>query len=136
MSKMVEKEKMQACRIVINTTVDGCETQTVREGEIFLTSLSANLVYREENAEVSVVFENGETKIERRGDYALSLHLKSDEITQGGIGLGNSQGEIQTYAYKVAYSLGKDSVLAVLHYDLIIGKERQGMKLRLHAKLQ
>ena len=133
---MVEKEKMQACRIVINTTVDGCETQTVREGEMLLTSLSATLVYHEENAEVSVVFENGVAKIERRGDYALSLKLKSGEITQGGIGLGNSQGEIQAYAYKVAYSLGKDSVLAVLHYDLIIGKERQEMKLRLHAKLQ
>ena len=133
---MVEKEKMQDCRIFINTTVDGRETQTVREGKICLNSLSVTLAYREENAEVSVVFEKGETKIERRGDYALSLHLKNGEITQGGIGLGNSQGEIQTYAYKVAYSIGKDSLLAILHYDLIIGKERQEMKLRLHAKLQ
>lgn len=133
---MVEKEKMQACRIIIHTTVDGRETQTIREGKMSFTKLSAILVYREENAEVSVIFENGATKIERRGDYALSLILKSAETTQGSIGLGNSQGEIQTYAYKVAYSIGKDSVLAVLQYDLIIGKERQKMKLRLHGKLQ
>ena len=133
---MVEKEKMQACRIIINTTVDGCETQTIREGEMLLTSLSATLVYREENAEVSVVLENGVAKIERLGDYALSLILQGEEITQGLIGLGNSQGEIQTYAYKVAYSIGKDSALAVLHYDLIIGQERQEMKLWLHAKLK
>ena len=73
--------------------------------------------------------------LERRGDYTLSLLLKQGEISNGKLGFGGSVGDIQVKANKVSYSIGKDSLLSSLHYDLIFGEEKQEMKLRLHVNV-
>ena len=131
---MVEENKMQACKITLTTSVDGKETQIVRKGSVFL-SLSRSLVrYLEESAEFTLIFEKDGVKIERRGDYALSLLLKQGEISEGTLGFDGAVGGMRVRAHKVAYSVGKDSLLASLHYDLIFGEERQEMKLRLYVK--
>ena len=131
---MVEENKMQACKITLTTSVDGKETQIVRKGNAFL-SLSRSLVrYVEDSAEFSLIFEKDSVKIERRGDYVLSLLLKEGEISEGTLGFDGAVGGMYVHAHKVTYSVGKDSLLASLHYDLIFGEERQEMKLRLYVK--
>jgi hypothetical protein len=131
---MVEENKIQTCKITLTTSADGKETQIVRTGSVFL-SLSKSIVrYSDENAEFTLIFEKDSVKLERRGDYGLSLLLKQGEYSDGMLGFGGSNGNIRVYAHKINYSTGKDSLLASLHYDLIFGEERQEMKLRLYVK--
>lgn len=131
---MVEENKMQDCKITLTTSVDGKETQIVRAGSVWLSLSKAVVCYREENAELTLIFEKDGVKLERRGDYALSLLLKQGGISEGILGLGNSVGNIRVHAHKINYSIGKDCLLASLHYDLIFGEERQEMKIRLYVK--
>ena len=131
---MVEENKMQACKITLMTSVDGKETQIVRTGSILLSLSKTVVCYEEENAEFTLIFEKDGVRLERRGDYALSLHLKQGEISQGSLGFGESFGNMRVHAHKITYSTSKDSLLAALHYDLIFGEERQEMKLRLYVK--
>ena len=134
MSNMVEENKMQSCKITLTTSADGKETQITRQGSVSL-SLSKSLVrYQEENAAFTLVFEKDSVRLERSGDYALSLLLKEGEYSDGTLGLDGANGKIRVYAHKISYSTSKDSLLAALHYDLIFGEERQEMKLRLFVK--
>ena len=131
---MVEEDKMQTCKITLTTSVDGKETQIIRTGSVLL-SLSKSVVrYQEETAEITLIFEKQCVNLERRGDYALSLILKEGEICDGKLGFGGAVGDIRVKTHKVGYSIGKDSLLACLSYDLIFGEEKQEMKLRLHVK--
>ena len=125
---------LQACSITIITTADGQETKIARNGQIALSALSARIIYQEENAHIDMFFQGDEVTIERKGDYTLRLHLKNGEKTVGSIGLGDASGQVETYARKVSYSLSENSLLALLHYDLIISGEKQEMQLRIHAK--
>lgn len=125
---------MQACKLTITTTVDGVENSIVREGEMELSLSKTLLRYREENAFILIQLEGECAEIERRGDYTLHLHLKRGEKDAGIIGLGGMDGAIETFAHRVAYSVSKDSLLLSLHYDLIIGGEKQEMKLRLLSR--
>lgn len=131
---MVEKNTMQGCKITLTTSVDGKETQIVRAGSVSLSLSKAVVCYQEENAELTLIFEENGVKLERRGDYALSLLLKQGEISEGMLGLGGSVGDIRVHAHKIHYSIGRDCLLASMHYDLIFGEERQEMQLRLYVK--
>lgn len=134
MSKMIEENKMKAYKITLTTSADGKETQIIRNGKALLSLAETIVVYREENAEITLTFKRAGVKIERRGDYDLSLSLEQDKTTEGTLGLGGSVGGIRAHAHKISYSIGKDSLLAFLHYALIFDDERQEMKLRLYAK--
>lgn len=125
---------LQACSITITTTTDGQETKIVRDGQMALSALSARIVYQEDNAQIDMFFQGDEVTVERKGDYTLRLRLKNGEKTIGNIGLGGASGEVETYARKVSYSISENSLLALLHYDLIISGEKQKMQLRIHAK--
>ena len=125
---------MQSCNLTITTSVDGRETDFSCVGELGLTAHSATLRYTQENASVSLVLEGESAKIDRIGDYSLRLFLKRGEESDGALGLGGSDGEIKVFTHRVAYSIGQDSILASLHYDLIFGEERQEMKLRILAR--
>ena len=81
-----------------------------------------------------LIFEKDGVKLERRGDYALSLLLRQGEISEGALSFGESVGTIRVHAHKIGYSIGADCLLASLRYDLIFGEERQKMKLRLYVK--
>ena len=133
---MVEENKMLSCKITLTTAVDGKETQIVRTGSVFLSLCKSIVRYEEDNAELTLIFEKNGVKLQRRGDYALSLLLKQGEECGGTLGFGEAVGDIRVYAHKIGYSLGKDSLLASLHYDLIFGEERQEMKLRLYVKTE
>ena len=125
---------MQPCHVSITTCVDETENTITRKGMMQLSVLSAQLYYREENAEVTILLKKDGAFIERRGDYNLKLTLKKGKVCDGAIGIGGNEGAVQTFTHKIAYSTGKDSLLLSLHYDLIIGNEIQKMKLRLLAK--
>ena len=122
---------MKKCKLTITTTADGQESSILREGEMEITLTSVTLRYREENAYVFIVLQGERVEIERQGDYSLRLHLKRGELTDGSLGIGGTDGTIQTFTHKVAYSTSKDSLLLSLQYDLIISGETQAMKLRL-----
>lgn len=125
---------MKPCHLTITTTIEDEETSISRNGEFALSSFSAKVCYREENALVCLEWEDHTLKIERLGDYTLRLFLQEDEITSGSIGLSGAEGEIQTYTSRLACSLQKQSFLCSAHYVLIFGEEKQRMKIRLFAK--
>ena len=66
MSKMVEENKMQACKIALTSSVDGKETQMVRTGKVSLSLSKSVVCYQEENAEIMLIFEKDSAKLERR----------------------------------------------------------------------
>lgn len=125
---------MRKCNLTITTAVDGQEQEFTAMGEMELSLRSALLRYREQNAITLLKLEGNCASVEREGDYTLSLQLTEQTLTGGSLGIGGGAGEIKTYTHKVGYSVGKDSLLAVLHYDLIIGGEKQEMKLRILAR--
>ena len=125
---------MKSCRMTITTATDGQENSIVRDGDMKLSCSSALLRYQEENAFVIMKIEGEVVEIERQGDYTLHLKLKKNEILEGSIGIGGSEGPIQAVARKVSYSVTKDSILLSLHYDLIFGVEIQTIKLRVISR--
>lgn len=125
---------MQPCRITIVTTEEERELETVRDGEMRLCGLNAMLVYKEAQAEVKMIFQGESVEIIRQGDYSMRLLLKKGKLEKGALGIGASSGEIQTIAHKIAYSICDNGMMALLHYDLIIGGEKQEMHLRLSAQ--
>ena len=127
---------MQACRVTITTSVDGAENTINREGECLLSVFGCELRYREENAAIRILLKGETAEIERVGDYSLRLNLERGRQTVGYLGIGGSEGEIGVFAHTVAYSMGKDSLLLSLRYDLLLGGELQKMKLRLLARVK
>lgn len=126
---------MQACQLSITTTVDGQETKIDRLGKIDFSNSEVVLSYCEENAKVHLRIANGQVFIERLGDYSLCLHLYEGTTTKGTLGFSGTEGEIEVKTTRVGYSIGKDSVLLRLQYDLLFGAETQTMKLRLLARV-
>ena len=127
---------MKRCRLTITTIADGVETAITREGKMKLALSEAELLYREECAQVLIRLRNSTAEIVREGDYNLHLYLQEGMQTSGSIGIGGSDGEIQTFARRVAYSISQDALLLSLQYDLIISGERQKMKLRLLSRFE
>lgn len=127
---------MKSCNLTITTSVDGRETDFSCEGELFLSARSATLRYTQANASVSLVLDGQTAKIERVGDYSLRLFLQNGEESVGILALGENDGEMKVFTHRIAYSIGQDSLLASLHYDLLFGEERQEMKLRILARLK
>ena len=125
---------MKNCRLTITTIVNGEESSIIRKGEMQLTATSAELFYQDEDAKVHLRLEKNCAYIERKGDYTLSLNLIQGEHGIGKIGIMGSNGEIGVDTHKVAYSIGEDSLLLSLHYDLLFGEEKQKMQLRLLAR--
>ena len=88
-----------------------------------------------ENAVIHLKVEKNSAWIEREGDYTLFLPLKQGELRKGRLGIMGSEGDVEVFAHKVAYSIGRDSLLLSLQYDLLFGAEKQEMKLRILSRL-
>ncbi len=125
---------MQLCKMTLTTEVDGQKSEQIRMGKLEWTSIGVRLTYKEENAQVAVAVEKGEGRIERRGDYSLTLRLLEGKTTQGGIGLGGSEGEISVYTDRVDLEHKENAVNVVLQYRLLFGEESQDMRLRIQAQ--
>ena len=121
-------------QITINTVVDGEETKSSKQGEFTVLENGIEIVYYEENAKVSVGFDGKGAIVTRKGDYSLRLPLQQGVQTEGALGLGASQGLVVIDTHKVEFSTKEKNVLVILHYDLLLGNERQQMRLRLYAK--
>ncbi len=126
---------MKKCRLSITTSVNGEESSIIRQGTMELMPLSAKLFYQEDNARICVFVKDNSVRIQREGDYTLSLLLQESIKNQGSIGILGSEGGIEVFAHKVNYAIGRDSLMLSLHYDLLFGQEKQEMKLRLLACL-
>ena len=125
---------MKRCKVTITTAVDGRETEFSCVGTLDLSARIVKLCYSEENASVSLILDGETAQVERNGDYSLRLFLKRGKENEGALGFGENAGQIKVYTHRVAYSIGRDSVLASLHYDLLFGEDRQEMKLRVLAR--
>ena len=127
---------MRACSVLLSTKVDGENNETIRDGEIEIFPRSAQIIYREENAQVKLSLQGEQVNVLRQGDYTLALFLKNGETTTGEIGIGGNSGEILTKTHAIEYKISEDCVVARLAYELIIGNESQQMELRLLAKVK
>ena len=125
---------MRNCKLNITSMVDGQENVFSVEGKMDLSIERPKICYREDNAVIRVVFQGETARIEREGDYSLKIYLERGTFQNGSLGIGGQEGEICAYAHKVSYTIGKDSLLALLHYDLLIGDVPQRMQLRLVAR--
>ena len=126
---------MQACKLMISTMVDDQKTEFSCQGELDLSTFGATLRYRQENALVTVTWKGESVFIERQGDYTLRLLLQRGVRTCGSIGIGGNEGEIEIETHRLDYAVSKNSLLSMLHYDLIIGGETQHMQLRISARI-
>lgn len=127
---------MQSCKVAIATTDGEKETKILREGELDAQEDFVLLVYREENAVVNMKFQKERVEIVRNGDYTLRLFLEKDGYGKGALGIAGSEGEIQTNTRKLVYSVNKNGLMALFHYDLLISGEKQEMKLRISAQVE
>ena len=125
---------MKECMLSITTAVDGEERTVSKKGEWTLSPTTATILYREEDGEVRLEVNGTRVSIERTGGYSFRLYLEEGQVLKSYIGIGGEEGDIQTETEKISYSIGKDSILLFLKYALLIGGDRQEMKLRLLAK--
>ena len=132
----MKNSENRVCKISITTTVDGEETQVTREGNLRISFTEIVLQYREENAEVTLNVANDRVEIIRKGDYSMRLPLQRNARTQGEIGVNGAQGSVELDTTRLAYSTTDNSLLLSLHYDLLFGKERQKMQIRLLARMK
>ena len=119
--------------MTISTTVDGKESRTSCKAELELTPMTAVLRYQDENASVSLTLNGASLIIERRGDYGLYLPLTENAYTVGRLSIAGQDGEVKIYTERLAYTIGKSSLLLQLFYTLFFGEEKQEMRLRIRA---
>ena len=127
---------MKKCDLTITTTIDGTESIFTTEGKMEISSAFPKLCYCEDGAFVRIVFYAEGAKIERTGDYSLKLVLERGKVCAGVLGFGGNEGGISTLAHKVGYSIGKESLMALLQYDLLTSGEPQETSVRISAKLK
>ena len=124
----------RVCKISITTTVDGEETQATRTGSLRISFSEILLSYGEENGEVTLKIQNDRAEITRSGDYSMFLPLLREQRTQGKIGVLGSEGDVEIYTKRLAYSTTDTSLMLSMHYDLLFGKDVQKMQIRLLAR--
>ena len=125
--------EMQDAYLTISTTVDGKESRMSCKAELELVSTSASLRYRDENASVSLSLYGDSLTIERVGDYGLYLPLTENAYTVGRISIAGQDGNVKIYTERLAYTIGKSTLLLQLFYTLFFGEEKQEMRLRVRA---
>ena len=126
---------MQTCRVTIASSADGQENESVKKGSLAVNGTGATVCYQDGEAQVQIVVDREQTVITRRGDYEMRLVLRKGEICAGTIGIMGSSGQVYTQTHALAYSVSERSLLLSAQYDLLFDKERQAMKIRLHARL-
>ncbi len=124
----------RVCKISITTTVDGEETQATRTGSLRISFSEILLSYGEENGEVTLKIQSDRAEIKRSGDYSMFLPLLREQRTTGKIGVLGSEGGVEIYTRRLAYSTTDTSLMLSMHYDLIFGSEVQKMQIRLLAR--
>lgn len=130
----MKNSEKRVCKISITTTVDGEETQATRTGSLRISFSEILLSYGEENGEVTLKIQNDRAEITRSGDYSMFLPLLREQRTQGKIGVLGSEGDVEIYTKRLAYSTTDSSLMLSMHYDLIFGGEVQKMQIRLLAR--
>lgn len=130
----MKNSEKRVCKISITTTVDGEETQATRTGSLRISFSEILLSYGEENGEVTLKIQNDRAEITRSGDYSMFLPLLREQRTQGKIGVLGSEGDVEIYTKRLAYSTTDSSLMLSMHYDLLFGKDVQKMQIRLLAR--
>ena len=124
----------RVCKISITTTVDGEETQATRTGSLRISFSEILLSYGEESGNVTLKIQKDRAEITRSGDYSMFLPLHRERRTQGKIGVLGTEGDVEIYTKRLAYSTTDTSLMLSMHYDLIFGSDVQKMQIRLLAR--
>lgn len=124
---------MRDASLTIYTTVDGEESHFSSKAEMEITPTSALLRYMDSHAVVVLTLCENHLLIERQGDYGLCLNLKEGEETQGALSIAGNKGEVKVFTERLAYAIGKNTLILHAYYTLIFGNEKQMMRLRLKA---
>ena len=125
---------MEPCFLKIVTSTDGVESVFSQDAEMELTPLSAVLWYEEKDGRVCLRLKDGRVSIEREGDYILRLLLAEGKRLPGKKGLPGAEGEIETDAHRIGYTLRENSLLLSMKYTLRFSSGKQEMKLTLTAR--
>ncbi len=125
---------MQICKLSIQSEVDGRKSVVNRMGRWKKDGESVFLYYKEENAEVRLLLTDNTAKIDRTGDYALSLLLIQGEKREGTLGIAGSTGKIWAHAKLVRYTETEEKIEIALQYNLLFSGETQKMRLKIVAQ--
>ncbi len=125
---------MSICKVTVLSKVDGQEQKIVRMGRLEERENQILLSYREENAAITLLLTGTEAKIDRVGDYALSLYLKEGETQYGKLEIGGNVGQIPVASEKIRYAKEKEGYKIELRYRLLFGEESQDMELCIYAQ--
>lgn len=125
---------MKSCFLTIVTTTDGISSTVNKNGEMEFSDSVSMVRYYDENAIVSVIFEENTARLLREGDYTLDIPLKEGSPTIGKLGFGENVGQIDVYCKKLSYAVKGRSILASIHYILDFGNEKQEMQIRITAR--
>ncbi len=124
---------MAICKLTVCTNADGVKNKIVRMGKIEEKEGRVRLSYREENAEVCLLVSGNRAEIRREGDYSLFLPLLEGATTQGGLGLGGSQGQVSVTCRRVECTRVEETTKISLKYALLFGEDSQKMQLEITA---
>ena len=124
---------MRDASLTIYTTVDGEESCFSSKAEMEITSLSAVLRYIDSQAVVVLTLRGNQLLIERQGDYGLRLNLQEGEETLGTLSIAGNEGEVKVFTERLAWAIGKNTLILQAYYTLNFGNEKQMMRLRLKA---
>ena len=122
------------CQVTIVTVADGRKTRVLRQGELRVTPTEITLYYAEENAETTLILRGGRVEIVRKGDYTLAICLEKGKTLDGSLGIGGSEGVIQTKTERIGYSIAEDTFVLRLKYELLTGGEPQKMLVSIDTK--
>lgn len=125
---------LKPCKLNLITSADGQEASFSKEARFELSENGAAVFYADSEAEVSLYFYADGVRIAREGDYSLRLTLKTGKETEGMLGIAGAQGAVGVFTHKADYRIGKNSLISMLEYDLLMSGGVQKMKVRLAAR--
>lgn len=113
---------------------DGVESVFSQDAEMELTPLSAVLWYEEKNGRVCLRLKTAAFPSRERAIIFSLSSFGGRKRLPGKIGLPGAEGEIETDAHRIGYTLRENSLLLSMKYTLRFSSGKQEMKLTLTAR--
>ena len=126
---------MQKCTLTLVTMADGRETRETHQAEVEVEQASVCVRYLDGVSSVFLSLSKGEATIERVGDYAMRLPLKSGTKTQGSLSVAGATGELHAFTKAVDFAVKTTGILFRLDYQLLFEEEKQEMRVSGRAQI-
>ncbi len=124
---------IKKCNVTLKSVVDGAENKFQAEGFLEVLADKIKLSYREGTALTTLLFEGGNVRVNRTGDYALRLLLIEGAVTQGELEINGNVGGLEISTRQVTFSYTESRVSVCLRYDILFDESAQEMQLHIQA---